>query len=54
LREIYRQIDELEKTEVEIKKFQRYDEIFAWAAVPGLFLLILELVLGNTVWRKLP
>lgn len=54
LRAIYAEIDQLEKTEVEVKKFQRYQELFAWIALPGLVLLLLEVILGNTVWRKLP
>ena len=51
---IYADIDRLEKTEVEVKKYQRYRELFMWVALPGLVLLLLEIILSNTVWRKLP
>ena len=54
LRAIYADIDRLEKTEVEVKKFQRYRELFPWVILPGLVLLLLEVILGHTVWRKLP
>ncbi len=54
LRAIYAEIDQLERTEVEMKKFQRYRELFAWVALPGLVFLLLEVILANTVWRKLP
>ncbi|MBL9134478.1 MAG: VWA domain-containing protein [Verrucomicrobiales bacterium] len=54
LRAIYDDIDQLEKTTAEVKKYQRYQEVFAWFAVPGLVLLLLEIILGHTVWRKLP
>jgi Ca-activated chloride channel family protein len=54
LRSIYGEIDRLEKTEVSMKKFVRYEEVFEWFAVSGLFLVLLELILSNTVWRKLP
>jgi Ca-activated chloride channel family protein len=54
LRAIYREIDQLEKTEVAVKKHQHYQELFAWFALPGLVLLLLEIILANTVWRKLP
>jgi len=54
LRSIYDEIDRLEKTEVEVKKFQRYRELFPWVVLPGLVVLLLELILGHTVWRKLP
>ncbi len=54
LRSIYADIDRLEKTEVEVKKYQRYRELFPWFVLPGLAILLLEIILGNTVWRKLP
>ena len=54
LRGIYDEIDQLERSDAEVRKFQRYDEVFGWFGVPGLILLLLELVLGHTVWRKLP
>jgi Ca-activated chloride channel family protein len=54
LRAIYADIDRLEKTEIEVKKFQRYRELFPWAVLPGLVLLLFEVILSNTVWRKLP
>ncbi|HEY5915074.1 MAG TPA: VWA domain-containing protein [Verrucomicrobiae bacterium] len=51
---IYAEIDKLEKTEKEIKKYSQHREIFAWLAAPGLLLVLLETALGHTVWRKLP
>lgn len=54
LRSIYDEIDRLEKTDVEVKKYQRYQELFPWVILPGLALLLLEIILNNTVWRKLP
>ncbi len=54
LRRVYAEIDRLEKTEATVKKFQRYNDVFDYAVVPGLFLLLLEIILGHTVWRKLP
>ena len=54
LRSIYDEIDRLEKTEVIVKKYQRYREMFPFVALPGLVLLLLEIILHHTVWRKLP
>jgi Ca-activated chloride channel family protein len=54
LRKVYAEIDQFEKTEAVVKKFVRREELFRWAAVPGLLLLLLEAVLGNTIWRRLP
>jgi Ca-activated chloride channel family protein len=51
---IYAEIDKLEKTTVEMKRFERYHELFGWALVPGVFLLGLEVVLGETRLRRLP
>jgi Ca-activated chloride channel family protein len=54
LRKIYDEIDKLERTEVETKKYVQVKELFPWAVVPGLALLLGEILLGHTVWRKLP
>ena len=54
LRSIYDQIDRLEKTEVQVKKYQHYRELFPWVALPGLVVLLLEIILNQTVWRRLP
>ena len=54
LRSIYEEIDKLEKTDIETKKWVQVDEYFHWAAAPGLFLLLLEVLLAHTIWRKLP
>ncbi len=52
--QIYAEIDKLEKSEAEIKKFAHHDELFAWVISPGLGLVLLEMVLRHTIWRRLP
>jgi Ca-activated chloride channel family protein len=54
LRKIYADIDRLEKTTIEVKKYQRYRDIMHWPIAVGLGLLLLETLLGHTVWRRLP
>ena len=54
LRKIYEEIDRFEKSEAVVKKFVRREELFHWLAVPGLLLLLLEVLLANTIWRRLP
>jgi Ca-activated chloride channel homolog len=54
LRNIYAEIDRLEKTEAEVKKYEHYDELFEPVTIAGLSLFLLEMVLSQTVWRKLP
>jgi Ca-activated chloride channel homolog len=51
---IYAEIDKLEKTEAEIKKYAQHTELFAWFVLAGLGLLLAEVTLGQTVWRTLP
>jgi Ca-activated chloride channel family protein len=54
LKNIYADIDRLEKTDAEVKKFSQYQELFPWFVLPGMFFLLLEVVLSHTIWRKLP
>lgn len=54
LAEVYKEIDALERSEIEASRFYRYDEKFQWAAFPALALLALEVLLGQTVFRRIP
>lgn len=51
---IYAEIDQLEKTEADVRKYAHYKELFAWMITPGLGLLLLETLLRHTRWRRLP
>jgi Ca-activated chloride channel homolog len=51
---IYSEIDKLERTEADVKKFAHHRELFAWVITPGLGLLLLEVLLRHTIWRRLP
>jgi Ca-activated chloride channel family protein len=53
-RQIYAEIDKLETTEAVVNKFTEYKELFPWLAAGGLALLLLEVVLGQTAFRRLP
>jgi Ca-activated chloride channel family protein len=52
--QIYAEIDQLEKSDAVIKKYTEYQELFPWVVGLGLALLLLEFVLGQTVYRRLP
>ena len=52
--EIYDQIDKLEKTEQQVKKYAQHRELFGWAIAPGLGLVLLEVLLRHTLFRRLP
>jgi Ca-activated chloride channel family protein len=51
---IYAEIDRLEKTEATISKYTEFKELFPWLVAGGLALLLIELVLGQTMFRRLP
>jgi Ca-activated chloride channel family protein len=51
---IYSEIDQLEKTEADVKKYAHYEELLAWTITPGLGLLLLETLLRHTRLRRLP
>lgn len=54
LKSVYEEIDRLEKTKIEVTQFRRHKEEFSTAALlAGLFLL-LELLLAQTIFRKIP
>jgi len=37
-----------------VNKYTEYKELFPWLVMAGLTLLLIELVLGQTAFRKLP
>jgi Ca-activated chloride channel family protein len=54
LRQIYQQIDKLEKREIETVKYEEWRELFPWFLAPGLGCLLLAVTLENTRLRRLP
>ncbi|MBN1900674.1 VWA domain-containing protein [Candidatus Sumerlaeota bacterium] len=54
LKEIYEEIDQLEKTKIEFMEHQYFDELMSLAALPALVLLLLEILLAGTYFLKLP
>jgi Ca-activated chloride channel family protein len=51
---IYADINKLEKTESVIKKYTEFKELFPWFVSSGLALLLLEIILAQTIFRRLP
>ncbi|MEO7032934.1 MAG: VWA domain-containing protein [Polyangiaceae bacterium] len=54
LKQIYSAIDKMEKTTHDVHSYETHDERFAWAAIPALLLLSVELGLGLTRFRRIP
>lgn len=54
LREIYDTINRLERSQIEVRTFTRYQELMAWLIVPAVLLLVLEILLRRTIFRTIP
>ena len=54
LRHIYQEIDSLEKTEIEQTGYKEYQELFTWFLVGAVVLLVIEIILSNTVFLRIP
>ncbi len=54
LRKIYDDINRLEKSTIEHFGYKEYSELFYLFLIPGLFLLLLEILLANTIFMRVP
>jgi len=54
LEKIYSEIDQLEKTEIKVNEYIQYKELFVPFVYFGLVFLVLEILLSQTVFRKIP
>jgi Ca-activated chloride channel family protein len=54
LEAIWGEIDQLERTEIEVDNFTQYAERFSWALALGILILMLEVGLSQTKLRRLP
>ena len=54
LKEVYHEIDKLEKTKLNVKEFSKREEAYLPFALAAFLCILLELVLRNTVLKKIP
>lgn len=54
LEQIYREIDQLEKSKMEVKHFSKKQEKYFWFGLIGMLLLVTEALLRYTLLRKIP
>lgn len=54
LGKIFKTIDSLEKSKIQVKSYTHYQELFDWLLWPGLILVLGGSILEQTRWRKLP
>ncbi len=52
LEQVYATIDELERTEIEIKEYTRYKELFGWFLIPALIFGIGGQTVDRTIYRR--
>jgi Ca-activated chloride channel homolog len=53
LEQIYREIDKLEKSKIDVKQFTRKEEKYLLPALIAFFMLIIEIVARNTIFKNL-
>ncbi len=54
LEDIYKEIDTIETTPIEETGYNIYKELFGYVLIPGILFLLLEILLANTVLRRIP
>jgi Ca-activated chloride channel family protein len=54
LEAIYHDIDKLEKSTVNVKKYQEYRDLFPICIMAGAGLLVGQILLSQSIWKKLP
>lgn len=54
LKDIYTEIDQMEKTLFKVKEFEHKPDRYFWVLAAGLLFLLLEFILKNTVYRGIP
>jgi Ca-activated chloride channel homolog len=54
LQEIYAIIDELEKTEIEVKEFFHFKELYPFFLIPAILLLAADIIIRTTLLRTIP
>jgi len=54
LKRTFSEIDKMEKTKIEVEKTAEYRDLFSWFLMAGFALLGAEVLLSQTLWKRLP
>ena len=54
LKKTFNEIDQMEKTKIEVEKTSDYRDLYQWFLVAGFVLLGAEVLLSQTIWKRLP
>ena len=50
--EVYREIDALERTEIEVTEYQNYTELYSWLTIPAAFTSVFFIFLSRGIFHK--
>ena len=53
LKEVYREIDALERTEVELTEYKNYTELYSWFTIPAAFASVFFILASRGIFHKL-
>ena len=52
--EIYQEIDQMERSKIDVKEYSKREEEYLMFGLGAVLILLLEIILRNTVLRKIP
>ena len=53
LKEVYREIDALERTEIELTEYKNYTELYSWFTIPAAFASVFFILASRGIFHKL-
>jgi len=53
LQKVYSEINELERTEIEVMEYQNFTELYSWFTIPAALLSLIFLIITRGIFGKL-
>jgi len=53
LTQVYKEIDNLEKSKIDVRQFSRKEEKYFFPALIAFFMLVFEIITRNTIFKNL-
>ena len=54
LKEVYEEIDKLEKTKLNVKEYSKREEAYFWFALVAFLCVLMDVLLRNSILKKIP
>ncbi|MDP7195004.1 MAG: hypothetical protein QF864_02265, partial [SAR202 cluster bacterium] len=51
LSDIYREIDNLERSEIEVNNYTKYEELYAWFLIPAIIIVFYYMIIKKYLFR---